>query len=83
MSSANRSHRAFINKGISRLCKENREAGLKLNLEIYLFFYGKEIGFNCLYRQAVLDLTKMKKLSAGCHWIIHKELISAKVYHDQ
>ena len=42
MSSANRSHRAFVNKGISRLCRENREAGLKLNLEIYLFFTGRK-----------------------------------------
>ena len=24
----------------------------------------------------------IKKLSAWCHWIIHKELISAKVDHD-
>ena len=84
VSSANSSHKAFMNKGQVVYVERKKEAGPNTEPCGIPYFTGRKIGFNCIYTNKLFfDLTKMKKLSAGCHWIIHKELISSKVDHDQ
>ena len=82
MSSANSSHKAFMNIG-KLFVQREKKSGLTLNLVEYRILREENRIYLCLYKQAVLDLTKMKKLSAGCHWIIHRELICSKTDHDQ
>ena len=82
VSSANSSHKAFMNKGESFLEREKR-SGPNTEPCGTPYFTGRKSDL-IVFRQTNCPRfdRKMKKLSAVCSWIIHKELISAKVDYD-
>ena len=76
-------HKAFMKKGKSFIQREKRSGPNTEPCGIPYFTGRKSILIVFIQTKLFVDLTEMKKLSAGCHWIIHTELISSKVDHNQ